>query len=243
MKLCHNFDTNFQFIFTKKEKKMSQAKQLNEQASIPYAECLNVLETNVLYCDSDLKLVFMNEKSVRSLEDIEDTIKEKFGFGVDGFIGRSIDEFHINPSYQRKMLKDLKNFPIASEISLGHLTLSLNIQVVMEGQKPQGYVVNWEDVSAKKEAQNIAARTQNMVDLSPINTMMASPDGEFLYMNKASMENLTKLKDLLPAPPSDFVGNSIDWFHKNPKGVRKIIKDPNNLPYSTVINVGKEKLR
>ncbi|MBT4790829.1 MAG: PAS domain-containing methyl-accepting chemotaxis protein [Halobacteriovoraceae bacterium] len=217
--------------------------QINEQASIPYSDCLNVLQTNVLYCDKDLKLIFMNDKSYDSLKEIEDVLEEKFGFDVDSFVGKNIDDFHANPTYQRKMLKDLKNFPINSEIQLAHLILDLNVQAVTNSQnKIEGYVVNWENISARKEAENKATTAENMVNLSPINTMMATPDGVMTYMNQNSIDNLGKLRKFLPADVNELVGKSIDWFHKNPAAIIKIIKDPNNLPYSTIINVGSEKL-
>ena len=81
-----------------------------------------------------------------------------------------------------------------------------------------------------------------MVDKSPINTMMATPEGEMLYMNEASLSTLKGLEQYLPDRADNLVGNSIDWFHKNPETQRKIIGNANNLPHKAIISVGPEKL-
>ena len=65
-------------------------------------------------------------------------------YGVDSFVGRSIDDFHENPAHQRKILSNNKNFPINAGINIGPLTLDLNIERVADDKgKTQGFVVNW----------------------------------------------------------------------------------------------------
>lgn len=86
------------------------------------------------------------------------------------------------------------------------------------------------------------ARGALMVELSPINTMMATPEGVMTYMNANSMKTLKSIEQHLPAKVEDLVGQSIDWFHKNPAGPSAIIKDPAKLPHKAVIEVGGEKL-
>lgn len=86
------------------------------------------------------------------------------------------------------------------------------------------------------------SRMKQMVDLSPVNTMMATPEGIMTYMNSNSEKTLKQFEEFLPAKVSELVGQSIDWFHKNPRGPKKIISDPANLPHKAVITVGPEKL-
>ncbi len=86
------------------------------------------------------------------------------------------------------------------------------------------------------------SRGQQMVELSPVNTMMATPEGIMTYMNKQSFDTLKTLEKHLPDRVENLVGNSIDWFHTNPNGPKNVIKDPKNLPHKAIINVGPEKL-
>jgi methyl-accepting chemotaxis protein len=223
---------------------MSQAKsELKEQENIPSMQCLNSLATNVLYADPSFKLIFMNDKSLATLNLINSDLVTKYGFGADTLIGRNIDEFHTNPSYQRKILDNPKNFPINAEISIGPMILDLNIERVSNDKgDTEGFIVNWEEISEKKRIEGEAAKAQNMVNLSPVNTLMSTPEGVMTYMNENSFKTLKTLEEYLPAKVEDLVGNSIDWFHKNPANQRNIIKSSKNLPHNAIINLGPEKL-
>ena len=94
------------------------------------------------------------------------------------------------------------------------------------------------DITEMKKMANL----KQMVDLSPINTMMATPEGKLVYLNEKSKETLRKFESQLPAKVDDLIGNSIDWFHKNPAGPKNIIKEVSNLPHKAVIQFGTEKL-
>lgn len=86
------------------------------------------------------------------------------------------------------------------------------------------------------------AMMKQMVDMSPINTMMATPDGIMTYMNKRSFDSLKAIEEHLPGKVENFVGASIDQFHKDPAHQRKIISNPDNLPVRAKIKVGPETL-
>jgi methyl-accepting chemotaxis protein len=88
----------------------------------------------------------------------------------------------------------------------------------------------------------LSQRLSNMVDKSPINTMLATPDGLMTYMNENSLKTLKSLEQYLPDKAANLTGKSIDWFHKNPAHQRRIIGDPKNLPFKSIISVGPEKL-
>lgn len=47
---------------------------------------------------------------------------------------------------------------------------------------------------------------------------------------------------MAPVKVDDFVGKSIDAFHKNPAVQRRVVSDPRNLPYRTTIDIGPEKV-
>lgn len=94
------------------------------------------------------------------------------------------------------------------------------------------------DVTLMKSLANF----KSMVDLSPINTLVATPDGKFTYMNENSKKTLRTLESFLPDKVDRLVGQSIDIFHKKPEHQRNIIANPKNLPYKAKIKVGPETL-
>ncbi len=82
-----------------------------------------------------------------------------------------------------------------------------------------------------------------MLDNLPFNVMLATPDGILQYLNKQSIETLSKLKAFLPSSIENLIGRSIDWFHKKPDVIRKIIASPRNLPHEVVVQLGPEFLK
>ena len=81
-----------------------------------------------------------------------------------------------------------------------------------------------------------------MVELSPINTLLADLDFNLVYMNQASTRTLRKIEHLLPRSVDRLVGEKIDIFHKDPKRIQKIISDPKNLPHKAQIKLATETL-
>lgn len=84
--------------------------------------------------------------------------------------------------------------------------------------------------------------TQSMLDLAPINVMLADLEGTITYMNRQSIETLLSIESQLPVRVKDIVGSSYDVFHKNPSHQRKLLATDKNLPHVAVIQVGTEKL-
>lgn len=86
------------------------------------------------------------------------------------------------------------------------------------------------------------ARIFNMVENLPINVMYTDLDFNIRYINPASARTLARLEKYMPIKVSDMIGKSVDLFHRAPEHQRKLLSNPNNLPYKTIIQVGPEKL-
>ena len=214
------------------------------ETNIPSSVMLKSLATNVFYADKDFNLIFMNERAISTLKAIEPQLMSEFNLRADQLLNQNIDVFHKNPAHQRKILSDPKNFPHNAEIQFGGIIMDLNINRVINSKGDlEGYVVNWEEISDKKNAERKAAQAQNMLDKMPINAMLSKPDGELIYMNDASLKTLRSIESELPCSVSELLGGSIHRMHRDPARVDKIIRDPRNLPHEAVISVGKEKLQ
>ncbi|MEK6675308.1 MAG: PAS domain-containing protein, partial [Planctomycetota bacterium] len=117
------------------------------------------LGTNVLISNSDLELVYMNQRSEDTLRAIEAVIQKELGLSVDELLGSSLDQFHnVRAKEIRKTLSNPKNLPIKTDIRLGALSLALEVNPVYDDNGDYaGQVVNWEDVTEKRrlEARNL----------------------------------------------------------------------------------------
>ncbi|MFN7684719.1 MAG: methyl-accepting chemotaxis protein [Oligoflexia bacterium] len=227
------------------QKAEPQSKTLLEKATALQG-ALERLGTNIFIANSDLELIYMNERAHKTMKGMESVVQELFGIGTDQLKGGSIDRFHKGDLKEkiRSILKDPRNLPYRKEISVGPRKLDLNVNAITDsGAGPvEGYVVNWEDITEKAALEAETARIQSMMDNLPINVLFCDRDLVLRYMNPASSKTLKTLEHLLPMPVEKFIGSKIDAFHKNPSHQQRLLADPKNLPVKTKIKLGPETL-
>jgi methyl-accepting chemotaxis protein len=194
---------------------------------------------NIMLCDRDLVIRYMNETSKKTLQSLEQYLP----VSAAKMVGSSIDVFHKNPAHQRRLLADPKNLPHRAEISVGPEKLSLLVSAITDDAGNYvGPMLTWEVVTAKRRLEDEATKIRQMVDNAPANVMFCDENFVIRYMNEASKKTLQSLAAYLPIAPDKMVGSSIDVFHKNPGHQRRLLADPKNLPHTTEISVGPEKL-
>ena len=150
---------------------------------------------------------------------------------------------HKNPAHQRNVLNNPVNFPVMTEIEFGGLILDLNVNRITDlSGNTTGYVVNWEEITESKKNEEEVIKIQQMVDMAPVNIMMADLKGNITYLNNTSITTLRSIQHLLPVKVDQILGNSFDVFHKNPSHQQNLIKNPTNFPYQAEIKLGEEFL-
>lgn len=102
-------------------------------------------------------------------------------------------------------------------------------------------------IAALKKFSSGVATSDNsyrqMVDNMPVAVMICELENfTVTYMNETSLTALKSLEHILPVKADQIVGQSIDIFHKNPDHQRKLLRDPNNLPFNSKITLGDETL-
>lgn len=220
---------------------MSNLKQVKEDGTyqIQAKKMIDLSPINTMMATPDGTLVYMNDNSKNTLKSLEQYLPDK----VDNLVGKSIDVFHKNPAHQQKIISDPSNLPHRATIQLGPEKLDLLVSAVYDDKGEYvGPMVTWEVVTEKLAMESEVARNNQMVEKSPINTMMCDPEGTLLYLNERSKTTLKTLQQYLPVPIDQLMGKSIDMFHKNPAHQRKIIGDPANMPHKAIIQLGPEKL-
>ena len=109
---------------------------------------------NVMRADTDLIIRYMNAASSKTLKTLEHLLPCK----VEQVVGSSVDIFHKNPSYQRKLLSDPKNLPHHANIQLGPEILSLLASPIYDGQQNfLGAMVTWDVVTDKVKLESTNA--------------------------------------------------------------------------------------
>ncbi len=196
---------------------------------------------NIITCDLDnFTINYANASTIDTLQRIEHLLPVRVG----ELVGQSIDIFHTNPEYQRKILRDERNLPHEARIRLGDEILDMVISAVRDtAGKYIGAMVTWNIVTESVRAEEEAARLTEMVQNMPVNVMMCDPE-EFTitFANNTSIETLRQLEHLLPVRADELIGQTIDIFHKSPSYQRKLLADPRNLPHRANIQLGDEIL-
>ncbi|MGK0250159.1 MAG: methyl-accepting chemotaxis protein [Oleispira sp.] len=201
--------------------------------------------TSIMMINRDFEITYINDSTINMLRPYVDTLKQVFpGFDLDNLIGKNIDDFHKDPSHQRKLLSDPKNLPYQTDITVGPLKFNLNVTAMVDPHGEYiGNALEWTNVTDVRIKEAAVTRLQGTIDGAKTSIMMIDRDFFVTYANKSTIDMLTEYQDTLRSVFPGFdvaklVGTNIDTFHKNPAHQRKLLSDPANLPYNTDIEVG-----
>lgn len=121
-------------------------KLLTEEKSARLSSMIENAPINVMSCDLDLRITYLNPKSRETLKRIEKHLPVK----VDQMLGANIDVFHKNPDHQRRMLKDDRALPHRAKIKVGDDYLDLLVTAVYDqNKKYSGAMVTWDIITDK----------------------------------------------------------------------------------------------
>lgn len=132
---------------------------------------VNGAQTNIMLCDDDLTITYVNPAVVDMLVKREGELRQRWpSFNVKNLVGQSIDQFHKNPAHQRGLLKDASRLPAKAEIKVGDLEFEVNATMI-KGPKGEymGNMVEWRDITEQKDAERqirnlIISATQGELD-------------------------------------------------------------------------------
>ena len=141
----------------------------------------------VMLVDNDLKITYLNQASKQLFgQHLTEFRKVWPTFDPAAMVGTCIDVFHRNPAHQRTMLANPANLPFRTDISVGPLKISLNVNAMRNAQGVnQGFMLEWADVTEiRSQASQLAAidRSQAMI--------MFSLDGKIEYANENFLRTL-----------------------------------------------------
>jgi methyl-accepting chemotaxis protein len=219
--------------------KMVDDKKDAERAAFRADAIIESSRANILFADLDCNITYANPASIQTLGEI----KQHISVEPQDIIGQSIDIFHKDPEYQRKILSDPNNLPMDTNIQVGPETLDLLVVAIHDKHGNHlGAMLTWDIVTQKLAAQEEIRSISSLVNNAPVGLILADYDLNIKFINSDAVTGLKKLQEHIPVDADDLVGKSIDIFHKNPAHQRKILSDPKNLPHRAVIQVGPELL-
>jgi methyl-accepting chemotaxis protein len=145
-------------------------------------DLLASLGNPIMVADEEYTILYCNEAAFRVFERIEPEIRRDLPhFRARDVVGKNVDVFHKNPSYQRRIMDNLRR-PHEGAFSIGDVHLEFTATPV-EGKVrgSQFMLVEWRDVTEIKrvKAENETAFTEFATMLSEMEAMaVAHDDGE-----------------------------------------------------------------
>ncbi|MFN3215181.1 MAG: methyl-accepting chemotaxis protein [Acidimicrobiales bacterium] len=157
------------------------------------AEALGNVRTAVMMVDRDFVIYYVNDAATELMRSAEQAFRVAWpSFSADDLVGQCIDQFHANPSHQRRLLDDPSNLPYQADIEVAGLSFGLNVtaQIDPDGNYV-GCTLEWEnlteflDVSAKVEAID---RSQAMIEFTVDGTILKANDNFYETMGYTAEE-------------------------------------------------------
>jgi methyl-accepting chemotaxis protein len=228
---------------TMSEEMENELKELKSKLEVAEA-AIQGAQSPMIMINRNFEITYANNATVELLKKYEGKFKEVWpSFKAEGVMGVCIDMFHKNPQHQRNLLNDPKNLPHKTDIEINGLKFSLTVSAQIDAEGNYiGNTLEWQDVTELRIKENEQARLQVAVDGCQSPMIMIDRDFIITYANDATVELLTKYQDKFKEVWPSFdvkgvMGTCIDVFHKNPAHQRKLLDDPNNLPYQTDIEI------
>ncbi len=124
---------------------LAQLKQAADGASVA-----------LMTADQDFNITYANVATLDILRRNEAELRTVFSdFSADRVVGSNMDQFHKDPSHQRRVLSDPRNLPYRAQMKVGAVRFEINASGVMSDEGAlTGYIVEWKDVTAQVAAES-----------------------------------------------------------------------------------------
>jgi len=193
-----------------------------------------------------LKLVIDNVRNPQALAPALTTLGEKHQE-----YGALAEHYPVVESVLVDTMKDLAGEAWNDTIDLAwRQALSVISKVMLDAYKPQSQMIATNELNTPSQGDS----TMNDTDTAELDRLRSAVGGamqammmidrnfNITYANQATLDLLKKheytFKTVFPGFSADNVlGVCIDTFHKDPAHQRKMLDNPNNLPYSTNIKI------
>lgn len=122
------------------------AKQSSISSSSVSVEDFNAISANIMICDRELTITYLNSSVEQLLSRSEHRIKAQLpSFSSKNLIGKNIDVFHKNPHHQRSLLGTL-TYQYTNRIRVADLVFKLVVTPLKDKHDiHKGFIVEWFD--------------------------------------------------------------------------------------------------
>ncbi|MEZ5411965.1 MAG: methyl-accepting chemotaxis protein [Acidimicrobiales bacterium] len=171
-------------------------------ASVRYQiEALKNVSTPIMMTDSDLVIYYLNDAAETLMRSAEPEFRQIWpGFSADNLIGQCIDQFHVNPEHQRRLLADPSKLPYHADIKVGRFSFGLHMagQFDDDGQLV-GTTLEWENLTELLDVSSKLAtidRSQGVAEYELDGTIITANENYLEFMGYGLDEIVGKHHDV-----------------------------------------------
>jgi methyl-accepting chemotaxis protein len=207
--------------------------QALDKAIVSLASTQSIVDnapTNIMLADRDLKITYINPASVSFLRKIERHLPIR----PENVVGSSIDVFHKNPAYQRKILSDPRNLPVHTNINIGPEVADLLVTAIYDQNKTYlGPMVTWELITERVQAERALKEGADR-ERQTAEELRVKVESVLEVVNAASNGDLTRQMTVHGADAVGQMGAGLAKFFANLRGnVAKIAQTAQVLASSS----------
>ncbi len=180
---------------------LSQAREETTKAQrINYA--LNHAQSGVMVANADLDIIYTNESVGHIFKTAEQDIRKQLpNFYADKLLGTSLDEFHKDPVYQRRLLGNLKEtFHSDLNIAGQHMHVIASPVINDEGEHI-GFVAEWQNRTHEVSIEQEIERLVQNVKAGDLGTRINMADKQGFAKNLSS--GINELADVIESVFND----------------------------------------
>ncbi len=196
-----------------------QAVQDADQETQKVLEMMRQLPLNVMFCDPDLNLIYMNDKSYSTLKSIEHNLPVK----ADDMIGVCIDVFHKDPPLQRRLIGNPRDYlPHKADIVIGGEDVTLEAVGIWDQEDNYlGAMATWTVTSEQKRLEREQQEAQQR-ERAAAEELQDKVDQLLVVAVRAGEGDLT---ESAPFTGEDSMGQLADGFGNMIESISKVISD------------------
>src|SRR5262249_16920490 len=207
--------------------------QALDKAVVSLASTQSIVDnapTNIMLADLNLKITYVNPASLGFLRKIERHLPIR----AENVVGSSIDIFHKNPAYQRKILSDPRNLPVRANINIGPEIADLLVTAIYDQNKHYlGPMVTWELITEKVLAERSIKESAER-ERQTAEELRIKVESVLEVVNAASHGDLTRQMTVKGADAVGQMGDGLAKFFANLRGdVSKIAQTAQVLASSS----------
>ena len=130
-----------------------------------FKEAIDGAVTAIMMVDRDFKVTYVNQKTKELLCENKSAFNEIWpDIDLDNIIGQCIDQFHKDPSHQRRLLADPSNLPFKTFISVGDLYFGLNVTAQIDSLGNYiGNTLEWRSVTELRKQEKLNAEYTSII--------------------------------------------------------------------------------